>query len=55
MLYTEFQCPSMPRSCQKVCGAVGGAVRWVVCKPILVFSFFQAKQFHAVMTFHLNP
>ena len=23
------------------CGAVGG---WVVCKPILVFSFFQAEQ-----------
>ena len=42
-MYTEFQCPSMPWSCQKVCG---GAVRWVVvCKPILVFSFFQAEQY----------
>ena len=43
MLYTEFQSPTMPGTCQKVCvvgwGAVGG------CKPILVFSFGQAEQY----------
>ena len=40
MLYSEFQSPIMPGTCQKVCG---GAV--VVCKPIIVFSLAQAEQF----------
>ena len=37
ILYTEFQSPTMPGTCQKVC--VDG------CKPILVFSFGQAEQY----------
>ena len=44
MLYTEFQSPTMPGTCQKVCvgcGAVGGCGG---CKPILVFSLGQAEQ-----------
>ena len=39
MLYTEFQCHTMPGTCIKVCGVVGGGM---VCKPILVFSLGQA-------------
>ena len=33
-LYTEFQCPTMPGTGQKVCGGGGG---WV-CKPIILLS-----------------
>ena len=52
MLYTEFRPSTIPGTCQKVCGGVGGVggegfggvlVRWV-CKTILVFSFGQAEQ-----------
>ena len=40
MLYTKFQSPIMPGTCQKVCVRVW----WVVCKPIIVFSLDQAEQ-----------
>ena len=44
MLYTEFQSPTMPGTCQKVCVRVwcGGWVWW--CKPIIVLSLDQAEQ-----------
>ena len=32
-MYTEFQCPTMPGTGQKVCGGGG----WV-CKPIIMLS-----------------
>ena len=48
MLYTEFQSPTMPGTCHKVCvgavGAVGGG-----CKSILVFSFGQAEQLVGIL------
>ena len=43
MLHTEFQSPTMPVTCQKVC--VGAAVRCGGgCNPIFVFSLGQAEQ-----------
>ena len=32
-MYTEFQCPTMPGTGQKVCGGW-----WWVCKPIIMLS-----------------
>ena len=47
MLYTKFQFPTMPGTRQKVCGGmVVWWVVWWVCKPILVFSFGLAEQYH---------
>ena len=44
MLYTKFQSPTMPGTCQKVCAGRCGGVGCGGCKPILVFSFGQAEQ-----------
>ena len=41
MLYTKFQSPTMPGTCQKVCVGCGSAV----FKPIFVFGLGQAEQF----------
>ena len=42
MLYSEFQSPTMPETCQKVCVRVWWWVWW--CKPIKVLSLDQAEQ-----------
>ena len=43
-LYTKCQCPIVPGTARKVCGAVVWSGGMMVCKPNLVFSLAQAEQ-----------